>query len=73
MEQSTEVELIETADVARLLQRTPAAIRAMVNRGKIPVAVTTPRGARLFRRSDIDAIVATRRPLEPGKLAAEGA
>ena len=64
MRQSTEdgkLELIETADVARLLERTPAAIRAMVNRGKIPIAVTTPRGARLFRRVDIELLVRNRR------------
>ena len=51
-----ETELIETADVARILKRTPATVRVMVKLGKIPVAVTTPRGARLFRRSDIAAI-----------------
>jgi helix-turn-helix protein len=51
------VDLIEVADVAKILGRTPAAIRARVVRGQIPVAVVTPRGARLFRRSDIDAIL----------------
>jgi hypothetical protein len=73
MRQATGTELLETADVARLLQRTPAAIRAMVNRGRIPIAVTTPRGARLFRRADIDAIVKSMRTLKAGKLAAERA
>lgn len=53
------VDLIEMADVARILGRTPAAIRARVLRGQIPVAATTPRGGRLFRRSDIDAIKRT--------------
>ena len=52
-----DAELIETADVARLLERTPATVRVMVKAGKIPVAVTTPRGARLFRRSDIEAFI----------------
>lgn len=59
MAQATRVDLLETADVARILEKTPAAVRARVRRGLIPVAVVTPRGARLFRRSDIDAIKRT--------------
>lgn len=59
------VDLIEMADVARILGRTPAAIRARVLRGEIPVAATTPRGGRLFRKSDIDAIV---RRTQPGPV-----
>jgi helix-turn-helix protein len=58
------VDLIEVADVAKMLGRTPAAIRARVVRGQIPVAGVTPRGARLFRRSDIDAIV---QRMQPGR------
>ena len=57
MPQPIDVELIETADVARLIRRTPAAVRARVRRGQIPVAVVTPRGAHLFRRSDIQTLV----------------
>jgi hypothetical protein len=56
------VDLIEVADVAKILGRTPAAIRARVVRGQIPVAGVTPRGARLFLRSDIDAIAQRTQP-----------
>src|SRR6266404_2546530 len=56
-----DLDLLETSDVARLLHLTPAAIRAMVRRGRLPVAVRTPRGARLFRRADVLAVAAGRR------------
>ncbi len=56
-----DLDLLETSDVARLLHLTPAAIRAMVRRGRLPVAVRTPRGARLFRRADVLAVAARRR------------
>jgi hypothetical protein len=61
MLQSASNDLLETADVARLLERTPAAIRVMVRLGKIPVAFTTPRGGRLFRRVDIEMLIRNRR------------
>jgi DNA-binding transcriptional MerR regulator len=47
-------ELLEVADVARQLDLTPATVRLHANTGRLPVAVTTPRGQRLFRPADVE-------------------
>ncbi len=52
--------LLEVADVARLLNRTPSAVRALARAGRLRVAVTTPRGARLFNRADVEQLLAER-------------
>jgi DNA-binding transcriptional MerR regulator len=40
--------LMTVADVARELNRTPAAVRASANAGHLPVAMKTASGMRLF-------------------------
>ncbi|MFI5399194.1 MAG: helix-turn-helix domain-containing protein [Candidatus Binatia bacterium] len=55
---------LATADVARLLGITPAAIRQMVRRGALIPAATTERGMRLFDRRDIEAFATKRRRAE---------
>ena len=47
--------LLESADVARALDLTPASVRALAGRGRLPIAAITPRGARLFRLEDVEA------------------
>lgn len=41
-------ELLETGDVARRLDLTPDGVRALVRTGRLPSAVSTPRGVKLF-------------------------
>jgi hypothetical protein len=46
--------LIETADVARRLDVTPAAVRQAARDGRLKPAIVTPRGQRLFLTGDVD-------------------
>lgn len=46
-------ELLETHEVAKRLNRTPASVRTYAAQGKLRVAVVTTRGARLFRPADV--------------------
>jgi DNA-binding transcriptional MerR regulator len=46
-------DLLEVHEVAKRLDRTPASVRAYADQGKLPVAVITARGARLFRPADV--------------------
>jgi DNA-binding transcriptional MerR regulator len=48
--------LLASADVARILDRTPAAIRQYARDGKLRVAALTPRGQRLFSLDDVTAM-----------------
>ena len=58
MENRLSGELLEVADVAKLANVTPAAVRRWVNLGQLrPVAVTL-RGLRLFRRDDVEEVLA---------------
>src|SRR5438874_1251778 len=43
-----DVTLLEPADAARLLNLSPAMVRVLAQQGVLRVAVTTPRGLRLF-------------------------
>lgn len=52
--------LIESADAARILHVTPARVRQLALVGRLPVAVTTPRGARLFTRDAVEALARER-------------
>ena len=48
--------LLEVADAARTLGRTPACVRALARAGRLRIAATTPRGTRLFRVEDVEAV-----------------
>jgi hypothetical protein len=56
----TTQQFLSAADAARILNRTPAAIRAMVRRGALPVAAMTEGGMHLFRRKDVEAVARRR-------------
>ncbi len=45
---------LSTADASRVLGVTPATIRLMVRRGKLPVAAMTEGGMHLFRRAAVE-------------------
>ena len=55
-EQTNDTDLITTADVARMLDKTVSTVNRMVARGELVPAVKAPgkRGAHLFRRGDIE-------------------
>lgn len=44
---------LTTGDAARVLDVTPAAVRAMADRGDLPVAGETEGGIRLFKRETV--------------------
>jgi DNA-binding transcriptional MerR regulator len=46
--------LLLKADVARLLDISPASVREAAISGKLPVAATTERGVRLFSLDDVE-------------------
>lgn len=47
-------ELLETADVARLLGVSSERVRQLANTERLPVTTVTPRGTRLFKRDDVE-------------------
>ena len=51
---------LSTADASRVLDVTPATIRLMVRRGKLPVAAMTEGGMHLFRRAAVEALAQRR-------------
>lgn len=53
-------DLLTTAEVARIVGRSVPTIHRWVESGRLPTARKLPgiRGARLFRRSDVDALLA---------------
>lgn len=53
------MDLLTKADVARRLNVTPQTVRNMVERGELR-AIRTERGWRLFRRQDVDRLIAKR-------------
>ena len=55
---------LSTADPARILGVTPAAVRSMERQGRLPSAGRTLGGIRLFRRAKVEA-VAKRRARKP--------
>ncbi len=57
---------LSAADAARVLDRTPATIRAMVRRGVLPVAAMTEGGIHLFSRADVDALARRRAENQQG-------
>jgi len=53
-------QFLSAADAARVLNVTPAAIRAMAHRGALQVAPMTEGGMRLFSRTDVEALASRR-------------
>lgn len=53
-------QFLSAADAARILDVTPAAIRAMAGRGALPVSAKTEGGMHLFRRADVEALASRR-------------
>ena len=51
---------LSTADASRVLGVTPATIRLMARRGKLPVAAMTEGGMHLFRRTAVEALARRR-------------
>jgi DNA-binding transcriptional MerR regulator len=64
-ERADRARYLTTAQVAVLLARTPASVRAMARTDRLPVAQVTDGGVRLFRRCDVEAIIARRSTLQP--------
>ena len=54
------LEFIETGDVARIIERSPARVVQLSDAGLLPIAARTERGVRLFRREDIERFLAAR-------------
>jgi len=57
--EEVEMKLLTCAEAAKLLDVTPAAVRAMETRGEIK-AFRTLTGVRLFRRSNVEAVARER-------------
>lgn len=51
-------ELLSTAEAAELLQRDRSTVTRWVQSGRLTAALRTPGGVLLFRRSDIEALLA---------------
>ncbi|MBI3455180.1 MAG: MerR family transcriptional regulator [Candidatus Rokubacteria bacterium] len=47
---------LESADVARALGLTPAGVRVLARAGRLRVTAVTPRGGRLFRPAEVEAL-----------------
>jgi excisionase family DNA binding protein len=58
-------ELLTPADAARILGLSVDMVRVLARSGRLPTTATTTRGARLFRRADVEELAAARagRPL----------
>jgi excisionase family DNA binding protein len=52
---------LSVADASRLLDVTPQTVRLMVRRGVLSVSAKTVGGIQLFRREEVDRLVAQRR------------
>lgn len=51
---------LTSADASRVLGLTPAAVRLIVNQGRLKVAAETESGIRLFRRADVERLARSR-------------
>ncbi len=54
-------ELLEVKDVADLAACSLSWVRFIADDGRLPMAATTPRGTRLFRRGDVEVFLRQRR------------
>ena len=59
MDQETHATYLEAADVARLLNVTPARVRQLADVGRLP-CTRTAAGTRLFARDDVEALLRER-------------
>lgn len=57
---NTVPELLEPADVARLLGLMPASIHRMTAAGELSMAARTMRGTRLYRREEVERLIEQR-------------
>lgn len=55
-----DVDLLTPADAARILGLSVDMVRILATKGQLPTAAKTTRGARLFRRDDVEELAATR-------------
>ena len=55
-----DVDLLTPADAARILSLSVDMVRILATSGQLPTAAKTTRGARLFRRDDVEELAATR-------------
>src|SRR5579872_6401291 len=55
-----DVDLLTPADAARILGLSVDMVRILATNGQLPTAAKTARGARLFRRDDVEELAATR-------------
>ena len=55
LEETSMERLLSTADAARILGVTPAAVRLMERQGRLPSAGRTQGGIRLFQRAKVEA------------------
>jgi hypothetical protein len=62
------MQLLEAADVGRVLRLTPAAVRLLARVGRLRVAATTPRGLRLFAPEDVEAMRRGRETADEGVI-----
>lgn len=53
--------LLESGDVARKLNCSPARVRQLAVAGQLRLVATTPRGSRLFLETDVDVLAEARR------------
>lgn len=53
-------QFLTAGDAAQILSVTPAAVRAMADRGDLEVAATTESGIRLFERATVEHLAAER-------------
>lgn len=67
-------EFLTAGDAAQVLSVTPAAVRAMADRGDLEVAATTESGIRLFDRDAVEHLAAKRSAEEslPPEIREEG-
>jgi DNA-binding transcriptional MerR regulator len=53
--------LLSTCDVAKLAGVTPEAVRQWARAGRLPVAVQSESGMRMYRRADAERLIRARR------------
>ena len=71
----SQTRFLTAADASRVLGVTPATVRQMVQRQKLPVAAMTESGIHLFRRRDVEDLArkrARRRDAEGRRLSDGG-
>ena len=62
-------DLITTADAGKILDVVPDTVRHLARTGRLPVAVLTPSGQRLFTRRDVEQLATAREQSRSDRLA----